>query len=54
MELIMKHLKPKQHYIDLYNRHTVDICRRAEKPSGENDSELLKDKKIYLDKLPTT
>ena len=24
------HLKSHQHYIDLYDRHTVDICRRAE------------------------
>lgn len=24
-----KHLKPKQYYIDLYDKHTVDMCRRA-------------------------
>lgn len=32
-----KHLKPKQYYIDLYDRHTVERCRRTEKIWKEKD-----------------
>jgi hypothetical protein len=32
-----KHLKPQQHYIDLYDRHTVEKCRRTEGTGEEVD-----------------
>lgn len=38
-----KRLKDKQYYIDLYDRHTVDLCRRYEKPL---DDELPEDEKV--------
>jgi hypothetical protein len=43
---VSKHLKSQQYYIDLYDRHTVDICRRAEKPLDKDDSESIKDSTI--------
>lgn len=33
-----KHLKSKQHYIDLYDRHTVDWCRTLERSAPEKES----------------
>lgn len=41
-----KHLKSHQYYVDLYDRGTVDICRRLDKPSTELNKEELKEKKI--------
>ena len=41
-----KHLKDKQYYIDLYDRGTVEVCRRLDKPATEFDKEELKEKKI--------
>jgi hypothetical protein len=35
-----KHLKDKQYYIDLYDRYTVEHCRRAEKRWKDDDKEL--------------
>jgi len=33
----MQYLKPKQYYVDLYDKHTVERCRRAEKRSSDTD-----------------
>jgi len=33
----MEYLKPKQYYIDLYDKRTVEICRRAENRSTDTD-----------------
>ena len=41
-----KHLKSHQYYIDLYDRGTVEVCRRLDKPATEFDKEELKEKKI--------
>jgi hypothetical protein len=41
-----KHLKPKQYYIDLYDRHTVEQCRRTEKIWNKEEADLPKDKKV--------
>lgn len=40
------YLKPKQYYIDLYDKHTVEICRMSEKPDDEADSKIPRSKKI--------
>jgi DNA-directed RNA polymerase subunit M/transcription elongation factor TFIIS len=37
----MTHLKQKHEYVDLYDRHTVDICRRTEKSFSEKEDEPL-------------
>lgn len=37
----MEYLKSKQYYLDLYDRHTVERCRRTEKLFDEKDSEPL-------------
>jgi hypothetical protein len=42
---VTEYLKSKQHYIDLYDKHTVETCRRLIKPD-DTDKELLRDKKI--------
>ena len=47
-----KHLKSHQHYIDLYDRGTVEVCRRLDKPSTEFDKEELKEKRKKLQELP--
>ncbi len=39
-------LKPRQYYIDLYDRHTVERCRRTEQSFKQNDTSLPKGKKI--------
>jgi hypothetical protein len=36
------HLKPHQYYIDLYDRHTVDICRSTETLFDEDETPLPK------------
>jgi hypothetical protein len=36
-----EHLKSHQHYIDLYDRHTVERCRRIEKSWDQDDAEEL-------------
>ncbi|MDP3244389.1 MAG: hypothetical protein Q8M83_01880 [bacterium] len=36
----MIHLKSQQYYSDLYDRHTVDICRRTEKSFKNKDADL--------------
>lgn len=41
-----KHLKPEQYYRDLYDRHTVDSCRRMEKIWDEMDSPTLEGKEL--------
>jgi hypothetical protein len=41
-----KHLKPFLHYSDLYDKYTVEHCRRIEKSLNEKDIDLYKDKKI--------
>jgi len=41
-----KHLKSHQYYIDLYDRGTVDICRRLDKPSSELTQEELREHRI--------
>lgn len=33
-----KYLKPKQYYVDLYDRHTVDQCRRSEQAWNKSDT----------------
>lgn len=40
------HLKPRQHYIDLYDRHTVERCRSTEKLFEEKDDPLPKKKGV--------
>lgn len=35
----MKHLKPEQYYIDLYDRHTVERCRGAERSYARTDDQ---------------
>ncbi|RJQ32010.1 hypothetical protein C4572_01565 [Candidatus Parcubacteria bacterium] len=35
----MIHLKSQQYYSDLYDRHTVDICRRAERSFKNKDTD---------------
>lgn len=44
-----KHLKPKQHYIDLYDRHTVDYCKNI----IEIFSQPLKNPPLIGGKKPT-
>lgn len=39
----MKYLKDKQYYIDLYDRHTVEVCRRLDTPG---DLEKYKDQEL--------
>ncbi|MFA6446598.1 MAG: hypothetical protein WCW14_05125, partial [Candidatus Paceibacterota bacterium] len=34
-----KHLKPHQAYVDLYDQHTVDMCRRTEQSFKKNDTD---------------
>ncbi|MFA6158352.1 MAG: hypothetical protein WC763_01875 [Candidatus Paceibacterota bacterium] len=41
-----KHLKSKQHYIDLYDRHTVKRCRETEQSFDRDDTDLPVDDKI--------
>ncbi len=49
-----KHLKSKQYYLDLYDRHTVEQCRRSEKffdqddilPSATDEAEKQEAKRI--------
>ena len=40
-----KHLKTYQYYSDLYDRHTVELCRITDRPS-DHKPEIPKDKKI--------
>lgn len=40
------HLKSYQHYSDLYDRHTVDNCRRIEQSFTTDTKEILKEKKV--------
>lgn len=42
----MSHLKPEQHYSDLYDRHTVEHCRRTEKLFDKKDLPPLEGKKL--------
>ena len=44
-----KHLKEKQYYIDLYDRHTVERCRDIERIH----SEPIKDPPLIEGKQPT-
>jgi len=41
---VIEHLKSKQYYIDLYDKHTVERCRRLEK--NQSETEIPKDKKV--------
>ncbi len=41
-----KHLKPRQYYVDLYDRHTVERCRFTERICKEKDSPSAEDKKF--------
>src|SRR5437667_11357397 len=41
-----KHLKSKQHYIDLYDRYTVEKCRRTIKSFNERDLPPLEGKEF--------
>lgn len=45
-----KYLKPYQHYADLYDRHTVDMCRRTEK-SFEKEIEVPEGKDVSKEEL---
>jgi len=47
-----KHLKNRQHYVDLYDLHTVEICRRLDTPSetGVKDKKLSKRQLAILEK----
>lgn len=40
----MLHLKPKQYYINLYDKYTAERCRRAENRPTETD--VPRDKKV--------
>jgi hypothetical protein len=40
------HLKPRQHYLDLYDRHTVEQCRRTEQLFDKDDNDSPKAKGI--------
>lgn len=44
--MLEKHLKSHQYYVDLYDRGTVERCRRLDKPSVEPSEEELKEKNI--------
>lgn len=46
MEKGEKYLKTRQHYLDLYDRHTVEICRDAEKLCDKKDPDAPKDKSM--------
>lgn len=35
-----KYLKPYQHYADLYDRHTVELCRGFERPDNDENTSL--------------
>src|SRR5437660_1266834 len=41
-----KHLKDFQHYSDLYDRYTVNLCRRLEKSSDNENTDLPEDAKV--------
>ncbi len=41
-----KYLKSKQYYIDLYDKHTVERCRRIVKKDENDNSKFLQDKKV--------
>jgi hypothetical protein len=41
-----KYLKSYQHYADLYDRHTVEHCRKIEQLGNDEDVDQPKDKKI--------
>lgn len=41
-----KRLKPNHYYSDLYDRHTVDHCRRIERLWEENDTEFPEDAEV--------
>ena len=41
------HLKPRQYYVDQYDRHTVEQCRGIEKSFGDKELPLeIEGKKI--------
>jgi len=42
----MTHLKPKQYYIDLYDRYTVEQCRRTEQLFDKDDDPPLETKGV--------
>lgn len=44
-----EHLKPKQHYIDLYDKHTVERCRRREERFLADDAP--RDKKMSKEQV---
>ncbi len=46
-----KHLKPHQHYVDLYDRHTVEKCRRTERSFDEKDTLPPEGKKFSKEQL---
>lgn len=46
---MIKYLKPKQYYIDLYNRFTVERCRRWEKICLADDGKPMVYKEIVID-----
>lgn len=50
MLIYMTYLKEKQHYSDLYDRHTVDLCRKTEELFKE-DVEIPKGKKVDKEEL---
>ena len=41
-----KHLKPHLYYSDLYDKHTVELCRRTEKSFNKKDKDLPSNKDI--------
>jgi hypothetical protein len=41
-----KHLKNKQHYMDLYDRYTVEQCRRSEKYFNEKEPPIIEGEKF--------
>ena len=42
-----KYLKPESYYSDLYDRYTVDSCRRLEKIYKEREVPSYQGKKFY-------
>ena len=46
-----KHLKSKQYYIDLYDRHTVEHCRRIEQIKAKDGDPALGDKELTKEQL---